>query len=246
MQTITIFGATSSIATAIYKIYAQKNCRILLIGRDPTKLEILKSDQQCRNVPAQILTMVNELTGSIDFYQLVEDAWKLADGIDIAILAYGTLPDQKACENDFELLNDNFDVNFTSPAKLLNALASKFESQGSGSIAVITSVAGDRGRKSNYAYGSAKAGLTTYVDGLRARLFNKSVNVLNIKPGFVSTPMTAHLSQGPLFAKPEKVAGDIARAIESRKNTLYTPFFWHFIMLIVKSIPEIIFKRLNM
>jgi decaprenylphospho-beta-D-erythro-pentofuranosid-2-ulose 2-reductase len=115
-----------------------------------------------------------------------------------------------------------------------------------GTIAVISSVAGDRGRKSNYVYGSAKGGLTIFLQGLRNALSGSGVHVLTIKPGFVDTPMTNDFTKGLLWAKPEKVAKDIKRAIDKKKNIIYTPWFWRWIMLIIRLIPESVFKKMNL
>ena len=135
-------------------------------------------------------------------------------------------------------------TNALSVISLLTLLANHFEEKKSGTIAVITSVAGDRGRQSNYIYGASKAMVSVFLQGLRNRLFHSQVNVLDIKPGFVDTPMTAHIKKGgPLWAKPEAVAKDIVNAIEKKKDLLYTPFFWRYIMLIIRNIPECIFKK---
>jgi short-subunit dehydrogenase len=140
-----------------------------------------------------------------------------------------------------------FNTNAVSIIALLTRFANIVEQQRRGTIAVISSVAGDRGRQSNYLYGSAKAALSTFCDGLRARLFKVGAHVVTIKPGFVATPMTAGLPlPGPLVATPEKVAGDIVRAIEKGKDVIYTPWFWWGIMLIIRSIPGRVFKRLSL
>jgi decaprenylphospho-beta-D-erythro-pentofuranosid-2-ulose 2-reductase len=128
---------------------------------------------------------------------------------------------------------------------LITWLANYFEASHQGTLAVISSVAGDRGRKSNYVYGASKGALTIFVDGVRNRIDRAGVHVLTIKPGFVATPMTAHLPQGPLFSPPSKVASGIFRAIEKRKDVVYVPGFWAIIMLIIRMIPRRIFKKLN-
>jgi short-subunit dehydrogenase len=133
-----------------------------------------------------------------------------------------------------------------SALSFLTLLANYFEKRGTGTLAAISSVAGDRGRQSNYIYGTTKAALSTFLQGLRNRLSSKNVHVLTIKPGFVDTPMTAHLKRGLLFATPEKVAQDIIRAIAGKKSVLYTPWFWRWIMLAIKMIPETIFRKLRL
>lgn len=162
------------------------------------------------------------------------------------MIAYGTLSDQKACENNVEMTLQELNINALSVIALLTRLAPYFEAQGEGCIAVISSVAGDRGRQSNYVYGTAKGALSIFLQGLRNRLHKSGVQVLTIKPGFVDTPMTAEFPKGPLWASPEKVALDIEKAIENKCNVLYTPSFWFLIMAIIRNVPESIFKRLSL
>jgi decaprenylphospho-beta-D-erythro-pentofuranosid-2-ulose 2-reductase len=166
--------------------------------------------------------------------------------LDLALICHGNLPDQTACEKDFALTEQEFLTNCLGPISLLTVLANYFESQGGGCLAAISSVAGDRGRQSNYIYGTTKAALTTFLAGLRNRLYPKGVLVLTIKPGFVDTPMTAQIKKGPLFASPEAVGRDIVRAVDSGKFILYTPWFWRWIMLIIRLIPESVFRKLKL
>jgi len=167
--------------------------------------------------------------------------------IDIALVAHGTLPDQKACERDPAAALDAFTTNGLSVIVLLTLLANRMEAQRSGTIAVLCSVAADRGRPSNYVYGTAKAAVSTFCEGLCARLAKANVHMLTVKPGFVDTPMTQGLNlPSLLLATPENVARDIVRAVARRKNTLYTPWFWVFIMCIIRAIPTTIFKKLNL
>jgi short-subunit dehydrogenase len=167
--------------------------------------------------------------------------------IDIVLIAHGTLPNQTACEQDVGLALHEFSSNCLSIISLLTLVANRMEEQQSGTIAVISSVAGDRGRQSNYLYGTAKAAVTTFCEGLRARLFKKGVHVLTIKPGFVDTPMTKDLSLPKLLvASPEKVAAIICKSIQRKIDTCYVPSFWWLIMLIIKNIPEFIFKRMKL
>ena len=170
--------------------------------------------------------------------------WERFGGLDFALIAYGSLPDQARCEQDAEAATAAMTLNFISPALLAGALANRFTAQGHGVIAVISSVAGDRGRRSNYVYGAAKGGLQRYLEGLRHRLAATGVAVLDIRPGFVSTKMTAHLNgSGPLWATPDAVAGDIVGAIKARRAVLYTPWFWRLIMLLIRALPRAIMHR---
>ena len=168
-------------------------------------------------------------------------------GLDAALIAHGTLPDQAACERDPALALREIMTNGSSVIALLSLLANRFEQQRAGSLAVITSVAGDRGRPSNYVYGSAKAAVSVFCEGLRARLFKSGVSLTDIRPGFVATAMTRGLPlPAPLVASPESVARRIVAGIDRRKDVLYTPAFWALIMLVIRTIPGFVFKRLKL
>jgi hypothetical protein len=178
--------------------------------------------------------------------EMLNTAWRAFDHFDVSLVAHGTLTDQNRCETDFAYAITEFRTNAESVLTCLGALAKRFENQGKGVMAVIGSVAGDRGRGSNYLYGSAKAAIETFASGLRMRLFKSGVHVLLIKPGFVATGMTADLNLPALLtAAPETVAKDIQHAINKRKNVLYTPWFWSLIMWIIRWLPMILFKRLK-
>ncbi len=165
---------------------------------------------------------------------------------DTVLIAHGTLSDQKACEASVELTLREIDTNALSVVALLTRIANRLEQRRAGTIAVISSVAGDRGRGSNYVYGSAKALVTAFLSGLRQRLGKSGVGVVTIKPGFVDTPMTAAFAKGPLWASPEKVAKGIVRALDRRSDTVYLPGFWWTIMFIIRAIPERLFWRLSL
>jgi decaprenylphospho-beta-D-erythro-pentofuranosid-2-ulose 2-reductase len=234
---VTVFGATSDIAVCVARGYARAGARLVLVGRDLQRLDAHAADLRIRGAAAVVCQQA-------DFAQLTElpevaaRAWGEFDGIDVAIVAFGSLPDQVTAQASAERTAAALALNFVSPAVLLDELAPLFALQKSGVLAVITSVAGDRGRKSNYIYGSAKGGLQRFVQGLRHRLYAANVTVLDIRPGFVISKMTAHLStSGPLWATPEKVATDILKAIDNRRATLYTPWFWRPIMMIVRLVP---------
>jgi len=176
--------------------------------------------------------------------EVAQRAWQAFSGLDVALIAYGSLPDQAGLEADPAAAAPMLTLNLASPAVLALHLAPPFESQCSGVIAVITSVAGDRGRKSNYLYGAAKGGLQRFLEGLRHRLFAAGVQVLDIRPGFVTTRMTEHLPRGGLlWAEPDKVAADIVRAIKKRRAVLYTPWFWRGVLAIVCALPRPLFHR---
>jgi decaprenylphospho-beta-D-erythro-pentofuranosid-2-ulose 2-reductase len=159
------------------------------------------------------------------------------------LIAHGTLPDQRACEASASRTVAELQVNFTATIALLILVAQRMQAQGSGTIAVITSVAGDRGRQSNFVYGAAKGGVSLFLQGLRHRLAGCGVRVVDIRPGFVDTPMTAAFDKGGLWATPARVAQDIERALDRGTPVLYTPYFWRWIMLVVRSLPTFLFHR---
>lgn len=164
------------------------------------------------------------------------------------VLCYGYMAEQSEAQDDFSIAKRTIDVNLTSVVSILETAARDLSARKKGYIAGISSVAGERGRQSNYIYGASKAGLTAYLQGLRNRLFHAGVHVLTIKPGFVYTALTEHMldANAPLVASADQVGRDIDRAIQKRKNVLYTPWFWWGIMSIIRSIPEFLFKRLKM
>jgi short-subunit dehydrogenase len=167
-------------------------------------------------------------------------------GIDMALIAHGVLGDQDNAQADFTVAAAILHTNFLSAVSLITWLANYFEVRKRGTLAVISSVAGDRGRKSNYVYGASKGALNIFLDGVRNRIDRSGVHVLTIRPGFVATPMTAHLPKGPLFASPTKIAQGIIKAVKGRKDVVYVPAFWAPIMLIIRSIPQSIFKKMNL
>jgi decaprenylphospho-beta-D-erythro-pentofuranosid-2-ulose 2-reductase len=241
---IIIFGGTSTIAVEIARKFAGFGCTLALVGRDEQSLSAVKNDLSARGANVEILQY--DLADIEKLPEIFEKAAAKIGSLDGVVVAHGSLTDQKRAENDLQYLNSEININFISAAAILTKAAELLEAKKSGYIVAISSVAGDRGRQSNYVYGSAKAGLTVFLAGLRNRLAASAVQVLTVKPGFISTKMTANLKQGPLFAPPKIVAKDIIRAIQKGKDVLYTPWFWRCIMLVIKSIPEKIFKKLKL
>lgn len=246
MKRVLIIGATSAIATACARLWASEGCDFFLVARNADKLEQTAADLKGRG--AKAITLHEMDATDIAAHPAMLQSCLLALGqIDVALIAHGTLPDQKICEQDVSVALQEFANNGTSVIALLTLLAQQFETQRWGSLAVISSVAGDRGRPSNYLYGSAKAAVSTFSEGLQARLFKVGVHVLTIKPGFVDTPMTQGLSlPAALLAQPQQVAERIVAGIARKSPTLYTPGFWALIMLVIRSIPQPVFKRLNL
>lgn len=245
MQRVLIIGATSAIAEATARIYAERGSRLHLVARTPARLDTIVEDLRIRGAAdvGRDALDINDL----DRHQTVLDsAWTALGDVDVVLIAHGTLPDQKACEASVETAMAEFATNATSTLALLTLLANRMEAAGRGTIVVISSVAGDRGRASNYLYGSAKAAVSTFLGGLRQRLSKRGVDVVTIKPGFVDTPMTRDFKKGALWAKPEAVAAGIVKAADKGKPVAYLPWFWFIIMTIIRSVPEFIFKRVSL
>jgi short-subunit dehydrogenase len=245
MQKVLIFGATSAIAQATAKYFAHDGCHLFLVGRDADKLQMVADDLRVHGAE-QVDYVVQDLNEFSKHEMLIEQAEQDLQGIDAVLIAHGTLDSQKNCQADYAATEQALKNNFLSVISLLTPLANYFEQQRHGCIAVISSVAGDRGRQSNYVYGAAKGGLSIFLQGLRNRLAASNVCVLTVKPGFVDTPMTKDFKKGVLWATPEQVGRGIYQAMKKRKNEVYLPSFWWIIMKIIKSIPEFIFKKLKL
>ena len=244
-QSVLIVGATSGIAEAVARLYAEQRARLFLVARDEEKLVAISTDLKGRGA-TDVRTFVIDANDSDLLSKMADTAWQAFEKFDVALVAHGTLPDQLRSESDIAYAVSEFRTNAESVLATLIVLASRFEMQATGLIAVIGSVAGDRGRGSNYLYGAAKSAIDTFASGLRVRLHKRNVHVLTIKPGFVATPMTAELNLPALLtATPSRVARDIQRAINRRQDVLYTPWFWSWIMLVIRLIPSAIFKRLK-
>jgi decaprenylphospho-beta-D-erythro-pentofuranosid-2-ulose 2-reductase len=242
---VVIMGATSAIASACARKWAEKGARFFLVGRNSEKLQQVSSDLVARGASA-VTTHLLDFNQFAGHHGMLDACYGALGQIDIALIAHGSWPDQKACERDADLALREFSNNALSVISLLTQLANRMQAHGSGTIAVISSVAGDRGRSSNYLYGSAKAAVSTFSEGLRTRLCRSGVHVLTVKPGLVDTPMIQGRSLPKfLVATPEKVARDIVRAVACKKNAIYTPSFWAAIMMIVRCLPFPIFKRIK-
>jgi len=240
---VAIFGATSGIAVECARLYAQRGARLILTGRSAAALDALAADLKVRGA-ADIKTTTADLADVAGARSAAETALASFGGLDVALVAHGSLPDQARAQDDAAYSADQIALNLTSPMVICEAIAAAFATQKTGRIAVITSVAGDRGRQSNYVYGAAKGGLQKYLEGLRHRLATSKISVTDIRPGFVRTVMTAHLDRtGPLWADPDRVARDILRAVDRGKAVVYTPFFWRIILGIVCSLPRPIFHK---
>lgn len=248
VQRTVIFGATSAIAQAVARQLVAKGASIYCIGRSPEKLEALLADLRVRAGEGQLIDGETADLNEISRHEsLLVAAEQSLGGLDAVLVAHGSLPDQKACEASSTMTVREIETNALSAISLLTVVANILEARRGGVIAAISSVAGDRGRQSNYVYGAAKGMLTIFLQGLRNRLAKSGVAVVTIKPGFVDTPMTASFDKSsPLWASPDTVARGIVKAMEKGKGEVYLPGFWRFIMLVIRHIPSGIFNRMSL
>lgn len=245
MTKILLFGATSAIAHETARRFATKGNALFLVARNRERLNQIAEDLRQRGA-SQVETAVMD---ALDYDQhdcLATRAAEQLGGIDVAVIAHGTLPDQKACETSFERTRHELEVNALSVISLLTSLGNYFEAQRCGTLAVFGSVAADRGRQSNYVYCTAKSAVDVFLEGLRNRLHPAGVNVLTLKIGRVDTPMTASFEKGFSWARTDRVAVKICKAIERKKDVAYVPWFWRGIMMVIRAIPERFFKRLRL
>ena len=244
-ERVLILGATSAIAHEVSRLYARNGAALALAARDADRLAANAADLRARGA-AQVVEILFDAADFARHEAVIAEAWDALGGLDAALVAYGTLPDQEQVAADAALAVEAFTLNATSIVSVLTVLAGRFEAQGGGTIGVVSSVAGDRGRPSNYVYGAAKGAVSLFAQGLRARLSTAGVRVVTIKPGFVDTPMTAHVDKNPLFASPEAVGAMIYHAMRGNADVVYAPGFWRPIMAGVRAIPERVFKRMKL
>ncbi len=243
-QRIVILGAASAIAEAAARIWAKQGARLILVGRDKDRLDAISANLKtlgASEARADVLDCTRadaraELAGMVE----------TLGGLDILLLAYGTLGDQKVLEADPAKTDELIQTNFTSAVAWCLAASAILERQRSGVLLVIGSVAGDRGRRSNFIYGACKGGLARLVEGIAHKLAPLGARAVVIKPGFVDTPMTASFEKkGLLWAKPGAVATIIAKAAEKGGPVVYAPAFWRWIMLVIRNLPAVVFNKLN-
>ncbi|MGK7924539.1 MAG: SDR family oxidoreductase [Spirulina sp.] len=243
MKRVLILGAKSDMARAIAHRFAKAGYDLDLAARNSRLLDPLVKDLTIRyhqDVKALEFDALDFKTHG-EFYE------KLAAKPEIVICVFGYLGNPESAQKDFQETQKIIQTNYTGAISILNIIANDFEQKQQGTIAGISSVAGDRGRQSNYIYGSAKAAFTAYLSGLRNRLAKSGVHVMTVKPGYVATQMTAEMElPKPLTASPEQVAEAIFQGIRKKQNVLYVLWMWRYIMFIIRSIPELIFKKLNL
>jgi short-subunit dehydrogenase len=244
-QKIVVLGATSKLAQEIARLAAAQGKELLLVARHPQRLATVAGDMAARGA-LRVDCVCADLADISSHPAVVEEILAKMPDFDTLLLAYGTLSDQARAESSPEYTLSELTTNFTSAVSLLTRLSAILDSNKRGCIAVITSVAGDRARRSNYVYGTAKGALSLFTQGLRAKLATTGVRVVTIKPGPVATPMTANLPKASSFADPEAVARTIYRELEHGKaDILYVPGYWRWIMAVIRLIPESIAKRMN-
>ncbi|HVS97745.1 MAG TPA: SDR family oxidoreductase [Puia sp.] len=243
MPSVLLLGATSDIAVSLARKFASSGYAVQLAARNAARLQTLQTDISIRyDVPCTFheFDAARPDTHAVFFASLPVRP-------DVCISVFGYLGDQVRAESDWEECHRILQVNYIGAVSILNIAATEYAAAGNGIIVGISSVAGERGRRSNYLYGSAKAGFTAYLSGLRNRLYEKGVHVLTVKPGFVDTKMTENMPLPPLLtATPDAVAVAIFAAVRSKKNVLYVKWFWRWIMFLIKCIPEPVFKKMKL
>lgn len=239
-QRVLILGATSAIAAEVAQLYSLRGCRLHLVGRDPDKLATVAA----RCAGGVVSTTITDFVEHPPTEAMIDGWISALGGLDVVLIAHGDLGDQRASERTSAAAEAIVRANFLSAVALLIPIANRMEAARHGRIAVITSVAGDRGRPRNYTYGSAKGALTTFLQGLRTRLHSAGVKVTTLKLGPVDTPMTRDHAKHALFDKPDRVARAIVRAIGAGKAETYVPWFWGVIMPVVRHTPERLFQAL--
>jgi len=243
MPSVLLLGANSDMAIAIARKYAQKGFEIILASRNQEALLPLMEDIKIRYKAQAKMVMFDALDfdGHQTFYQ------QLGISPDITVCVFGYLGEQEKAVTDWKESEKIIQTNYTGAVSILNIIAEDYASKKKGAIVGISSVAGERGRQSNYMYGSAKAGFTAYLSGLRNRLYKYNVHVVTVLPGFVNTKMTAELNLPPMLtANPQQVADAVEKAVRKKQNVVYVKWFWKWIMMIIKSIPENMFKKKNL
>ena len=246
MGPILILGATSTIADAIAREFASHDSNLVLVARNVDELESRASDLRLR-YGVTVRTLQFDALAFETHSAVIESCMNGSDDPpEGAILCFGYLGDQRLAQEDFSEGRTIFDTNFTAAVSLIEVLAGRFEERKSGFICALSSVAGDRGRQSNYMYGASKGALSRYLQGLRNRLAKSNVRVITIKPGIVDTRMTYGHKASLLMSSPERVAKGVYAAIKKRKDVAYVPWFWRPLMFVIRNIPERIFKRLSL
>lgn len=244
-QRIIVIGATSAIAEHCTRLWLSSPATVILVGRNEARLERVAADLRVRS-PASAITCAAIDFCDPDAIRTLVDDFAGGGAIDIALIAHGTLPDQQHCQQDLSACRDAMEINSLSPALFMEALAGHMGTANRGRLAVIGSVAGDRGRRSNYVYGASKSLLERYAQGLQHRFAKSECRICLVKPGPTATPMTAGmLDEGLTFARVEDVAEAIVKGIGKGKPVIYAPGKWALIMMVIRHLPRFVFNRLD-
>jgi decaprenylphospho-beta-D-erythro-pentofuranosid-2-ulose 2-reductase len=242
-QHIVILGAASAIAEATARIWAQSGASFVLVARDTSRLEAIAANLKTRGAKEAVAWPLDCATA--DASAELDKMIAALGGLDVLLLAYGDLGDQAEMERNPEAAANLIQTNFTSAAAWCLAATAVLEKQREGALIVIGSVAGDRGRRSNFIYGATKGGLARLVEGAAHKLAPIGARAILIQPGFIDTPMTAQIKKGPLWAKPEQIAPAIAASAQNGGPIIYVPGFWRLIMLVIRNLPTFVFNKLN-
>lgn len=244
---IVIVGATSRLAELCARLWVARGAvELVLVGRNLSKLEAIASDLGVRSPQSSISLQVVDFTNPLEIQVLTDEICTKQGVPDIVLIAHGSLPDQQSCQTDLEQVAEALNINGLSPALFSEAFANKMQKVGKGTIAIVGSVAGDRGRKSNYVYGAAKGLLNRYAQGMQHRFAGTGVSIVLIKPGPTDTPMTADLkSTGAKLASAEEVAELIVEGVEQGKPEVYAPKKWALIMTVIRHLPKFVFNKMN-
>ncbi|MCB0307868.1 MAG: SDR family NAD(P)-dependent oxidoreductase [Bdellovibrionales bacterium] len=243
LKKVVIFGAYSDIAKALLWKLCEDQTEFLLVGRHQKPLDDLSNALQKRGAPL-VITKTCDLSNIQEHQTLFDFIETQFYGYDTAFIAYGNLPDQHQCENNPEHVLEPLLTNYVSACSILLFLAKNMCIRKHGVIGVITSVAGDLGRKTNYVYGSSKGGLSIFLEGLRSRLVQYNIDIVDIRPGFVDTQMTSQFSKGFLYSTPQAIAPRIFSALKQGRAVVYVPFYWKWILLALKCVPRGLLSRL--
>ena len=242
-QRIIIIGATSAIAEHCARLWARQPSDFVLVGRDQDRLDSVAADLRVRSPQSSAQSIVLDFSDAAAIAALAKQT-TVESRVDIVLIAHGNLPVQSDCQQDLTLTRQALEINGLSPVLFAEAFAAQLEKAGKGTLAIMGSVAGDRGRKTNYVYGAAKGLIDRYAQGLQHRFAGTQVKIVLIKPGPTATPMTAHLPPRGL-ARVEDVARRIVAAVAAGQPVVYAPARWWLIMMIIRHLPRVVFNRLN-
>lgn len=246
MNRVLIFGATSAIASETARLLAAKGSAFALVARNPERMAAVADDLRVRGASMVHELMTADLADCARHSELLAAAAEKLGGIDLVLVAHGTCPDQKRAEHDYDYLEHEMRVNLLSVLSLATHVGNFFEAAKAGTLVVLSSIAGDRGREQDYVFGTAKGGVALFLQGLRHRLGEAGVHILTIKAGPVDTPLLPHTPRPKRIALPEEVAASVVHALELKLEVAYAPWYWRWIMMAIRHVPEAFYKRMRL